>query len=508
MQDNLFAKKLSTTIIILLTAIGIVILFVVNDTTSPVLSEQDIHNDSVMAFDTPYIKEYSLPNGTGPNAILVDKNEMVWTVGSTLHILFKFDPTKKLVYSYPIIEKLGDKEASRPLMSWTMLQDNDGFIWFSRLGENKIWRFDPVSEKFSAFHSSAGAFQMKLDNDTGNIWFVTLAGNTIGVIQKDAKTDQYKITEFNVKNGNSPTSLFVKNNHGWITQFQINNTSKSAGEIVEFYADPDKNIFNISGKIPGHVYLPTDVIGDGNDSIWFTEHGTSTIAKYQVNSSDFKRFATSSNQYQAKTLPFWIRTSLDGNGLWFNEHEGKRISYLDKRNMTLTEFEIPSRPLGGEAVYPFNIALDPTNNNRLWFSEWNTDKIGMVDRSVTVPFDINTDARKIVERENNLENKSMLYVTVTKKFSSWSGNSSNIVYLNATTAPDPLTGYTNMTMEFSPSVLDLTKIDKTASDILYVKKNPDESFNSTLIISASDGIVTKSIFLDLDVNYTKNNSQK
>ena len=507
MQVKLFPKKLLTITAILLTVIGMTALFVVNDIKSSVLSERDIHNESVMAFDTPYIKEYSLPNGTGPNAILVDNSGMVWTVGSTLHMLFKFDPKKELVYSYPIQARSMDREPDRPLMSWTMLQDKDGFIWFSRLGENKIWRFDPISEKFIAFHSSAGAFQMKLDNDTGKIWFVTLAGNTVGVIQKDAKSDQYKITEFDVKNDNSPTSLFVKNNHGWITQFKINDTRKSAGEIMEFYADSDKNIFNVLGKIPEHVYLPTDIVDDGNDSIWFTEHGTSTIGKYQINSSDFKRFATSSNQYQAKTLPFWIRTSLDGNGLWFNEHEGRRISYLDKKNMTLIEFEIPSRPLGGEAVYPFNIALDPTNNNRLWFSEWNTDKIGMVDRSVNIPFDISTSTRKIVEHENSLENKSMLDV-VTKKSSSWSANGFNMVYLNATTAPDPLTGYTNMTMEFSPSILDLTKMDKTASAILYVNKNPDEAFNSTLIISASNGIVTKSIFVDLDVNHVKNNSHK
>ena len=33
---------------------------------------------------TPYVKEYSMPNGTWPNGILVARNGIVWTVGWTV----------------------------------------------------------------------------------------------------------------------------------------------------------------------------------------------------------------------------------------------------------------------------------------------------------------------------------------------------------------------------------------------------------------------------------------
>src|SRR6266545_3116907 len=41
---------------------------------------------------TPYIKEYSLPNGTWPNGILGDKRGFVWTVGTKSNMLISFDP--------------------------------------------------------------------------------------------------------------------------------------------------------------------------------------------------------------------------------------------------------------------------------------------------------------------------------------------------------------------------------------------------------------------------------
>ncbi|MDQ6667090.1 MAG: hypothetical protein M3Y53_02565, partial [Thermoproteota archaeon] len=54
--------------------------------------------------DTPYVKEFSMPNGTWPNGILVARNGIVWTVGTMSHTLIGFDPKEgKISSSYPII---------------------------------------------------------------------------------------------------------------------------------------------------------------------------------------------------------------------------------------------------------------------------------------------------------------------------------------------------------------------------------------------------------------------
>jgi len=482
-------------------------LFSTNNTRPQVLSEPKIsrNDSSIIAFNTPYIKEYSLPNGTWPNAILVDKNGIVWTLGSKLHMLFKFDPKKEsIISSYPIIANSTDERPKSSLMSWTMVQDNGGFIWFSRLGQSAIWRFDPINEKFIMFHSSAPAFQMKLDRETGNIWFVTLASNTVGIIQKNNESNQYKITEFNMGNASSPTNLFIKNNHGWLSQFPIASTNNSTGDVMEFYTNQDKGIFHISEKkVLYHVYEPTDVFYDENNSLWFTEHGTSTISEYKTDSLDLSRFPTSSNKYHSSTLPLWIRQSLDGKGLWFNEHGGNRIGFFDKENITLTEYEIPSRPHDGDIVYPLNISLDPTDNNKIWFSEWNTDKIGVLDRSIPLPFDIHSDVRKIILQENNIKKQSIINVIITRKISSLSGNNSGTIYLNATSSPDPLIRNTSMNLTFFPSMINLTKANERTSAQLNIEISLDKTFNSTLAVSASNNIVTKSVFIDFDVRHTR-----
>jgi streptogramin lyase len=45
--------------------------------------------------DTPFVKEFSMPNGTWPNAILVARNGIVWTVGTKSHTLIGFDPKQQ-----------------------------------------------------------------------------------------------------------------------------------------------------------------------------------------------------------------------------------------------------------------------------------------------------------------------------------------------------------------------------------------------------------------------------
>ena len=130
-------------------------------------------------FKSRYVTTYSLPNKTGPNGILADRNGFVWTSGSFSHTLFRLDPKDSNLSSYPIPE---EKHSNG--MVWSMVEDKDGNIWFSQFGSNPLWQFDPHTEKFNLFHTSYPPFQMKVDDATGNIWFTTLTGNIVGVIQK------------------------------------------------------------------------------------------------------------------------------------------------------------------------------------------------------------------------------------------------------------------------------------------------------------------------------------
>ena len=210
-----------------------------NELIKNILDTDVSENTSIKHIDSPYVKEYSLPNGTWPNGILVDRNGMVWTAGSRSHILLSFDPVDGQIKSvYPIKEESSsDVMKGGSLMVWSMIEDNDGFIWFSQFGPDRLWRFDPKAEKFHLFHSlSAPPFQMKVDKETGNIWFTTLTSNTIGVIQKTENKSEpvYTVTEFDVGQDTYPSGLFLEKHHVWITQIQSH-------KLVKFNIITDNN---------------------------------------------------------------------------------------------------------------------------------------------------------------------------------------------------------------------------------------------------------------------------
>jgi streptogramin lyase len=488
--------------IILIIAIPTVIatgFFLLTDFSS---SYPSPNNEKTSAKSTinPYVKEYSLPHGTWPNGILVDKKGSVWVAGSQIHKLFKFDPKQeKIVETFQLGTQDEHSDASR--MVWTMVEDNEDAIWFSQMGSDPIWRFDPNTKRFDVYHVSAAPFQMKTDN-TGNIWFTTLTVNTVGIIQKANLQDQnqeYKITEFNLDSDGLPSGIFLDEEYVWITMINDN-------KIIKFLPVKDANgsIIDINKiiEVPitkeNLIYSPTDMIILADSSVWVTEHGTSFVSKFIDNFQNVIKFPTSQNQYQATSLPFWIKGTKDGKGFWFNEHTGNKIGFFNTEKMELIEYEIPSRPSDGYIVFPLTIATDPTNDDLLWFSEWNTDKIGVVDKSIPIPFDLVPEKDEIVFLQNNNEKSDNVWITVNiiKNQSFIEENVHNMVWLNASSTLELNAGLGDMHVNFSTNNIDLTKInEKVKVDILL--QNITVTGNQTLSISATNGIITKSIFFNL-----------
>ncbi len=264
-------------------------------------SNKTLANIQTSIFKSRYVTVYSLANGTGPNGILVDREGMVWTSGSSSNSLFRLDPSNNTLESYSI-----PSERHGKTMVWTMVQDKDGFLWFSQFSGNPLWMFDPKSEKFSLFHTSSPPFQMKLDEKSGNIWFTTLVGNTLGVIQKvENKTKpSYKITEFPTGQDTDPSGLFLKDGSIWVAELgegkivkfdTLRNTDGFVTKLTKASVIPsDKNLFS----------SPTDVLVQSNETVWVTEHTASTISKYDLKSNNWKRFSTAQAIDQIPTLPF------------------------------------------------------------------------------------------------------------------------------------------------------------------------------------------------------------
>ncbi len=440
----------------------------------------------------PYLQEYSLPDDVEPNGLIVDKTGTVWVTSSTSGILYSFDQKSKQLKSYDI--KNGNSQYSNPgqntTMVWTVVQDKDGMIWFSPLGTRSIWRFDPMNDTFYSIYSKTGsAFQMKADANTGDVWFTTLSGDTLCVIEKNPNVQTgYKITAFNLGNGTAPAGLYLKNNSVWVTEI-------TTQKIIEFNIDRENGIVTGITKIreipadnQTKLSSPTDLLVNDN-SMWLTEHDTSFLTEYNFRNDHIVRYPTSQNAYHATTLPFWIRGINDGKDLWFNEHEGNKLAYFDTVNKTMVEYNIPSRPKDGYLTYPLNIATDPNDNMILWFSEWNTNKIAKIDGHVQIPFSISADTNKVV-----LSPDASKDVSVNLKINGQSPYNENRVFLNASSSMVSNAGFENIDVKLVPNALDLSSSHDAQ---LFLRNYSAPPGNYTLGISVSDGIVTKTIFLDL-----------
>ncbi|MDE1770601.1 MAG: hypothetical protein KGI28_08645 [Thaumarchaeota archaeon] len=446
------------------------------------------HAPSLLKTSAQYVKEYSLPDGTGPNALLVDDSGTVWISASNSGNLLSLDPSRGGITNYKI------KDYSEPqnvkgnsTMIWTMVQDLDGYIWFAELGMKSIWQLDPKIDTFHVIHSETGApFQMKVGKNH-DIWFTTLRGDTIGVVEKSINGN-YTVTSFDVGNNTTPAGLYLKDDSIWtanigtqnILQYKINTENDLVKDISLIGTIPKSNVTIFSS--------PTDLHLDKN-SVWLTEHGTSFLTRYDMDTGKITRYPTSANNFHTVTLPFWIHGTENGKYLWFNEHQGNKIGCFDVKNKTLVEYSILSVPKDGYLTYPLNLYQDPKDEKIVWFSEWNTDKVGMIDGHIQIPFNIVPSTRNVVLSSNSPDYSIDVDVQ---------GNSenSNPVSLNASSSITSTAELGNLTVKFMPNLVDISHDQKVKVSIHDGGVDPG---NYTMGISATDGYVTKTEFLELSV---------
>ncbi len=450
---------------------------------------QDLKSESSDYISTvnknPYLKEFSIPSNSFPNALLVDKEGTVWITSKT-STLFSLNPFTNLIKKYDLKQENGQIESNSTTV-WSMMQDNEGKIWFSQFGTNSIWRFDPTNNTSMVFTSSSGSpFQMKLGGN-GEIWFTTLGGNTLGTIVKsDNGTTHYRINTIFTGQDSNPAGLYFVNNSiwianekgGYISQFKISRVGFSINYILSQ---------NIPFNHEQFFSSPTDLVIN-KDIIWLTEHGTSFLTEYNMSTNQLNRYPTSQSPFHVTTLPFWIRSNNASEALWFNEHQGTKIALFNPMEKTLTEYHVPSLPKDGYLTYPLNIALDPRDDKILWFSEWNTDKVGMINGHNQIPFEISIDKKIIKLNSKNPSNEIKIEIKGDSPYNS------NRVIMNVSSSIMSTAELGNLTTRFSSNLINLSNTHEVK---LFLSDNGIAAGNYTLGISASDGYVTKTAYLML-----------
>ena len=110
---------------------------------------------------------------------------------------------------------------------------------------------------------------MKLDNNTGNIWFTTFAAGTVGLVQKyegnstyNSNQSNYQVTEFPLGKSSYPSGLFLNGDSVWVTQtlddkvIQFRMVKDAHGKVINIL-----KVLEIQGSENKKLFLsPYDVV--------------------------------------------------------------------------------------------------------------------------------------------------------------------------------------------------------------------------------------------------------
>jgi virginiamycin B lyase len=95
--------------------------------------------------------------------------------------------------------------------------------------------------------------------------------------------------------------------------------------------------------------------------------------------------------------PYWIETN-DLGQIVFNEQTANRLAVMDPKSESLVEYFVPSmNPNWGDCGEMDNCGLAQifdftVDGNKIWFTEWVENNIGVVDTSIGLPLDIEIES--------------------------------------------------------------------------------------------------------------------
>ncbi|QLH06343.1 virginiamycin B lyase family protein [Nitrosopumilus ureiphilus] len=381
------------------TVTGFLLLFVIFFSSNDIFA-QEIQLDEFLTYSkqSNFIKEIPFPTEEfGLSGITTDKNGNAWTYYATQNssLISKFDPVAEEFSKFDITKMTQTEDIIINLSGGHIIYDElRNTIWFTDARTNSIGKFSIENEQMDTIDiptENSGPMGIILSQDKSKIWFTELSSDQFASL--DIETNQ--ITEYPIKSNSGPSFLaFDENGSLLITLSYSNsvlvvpleniqsNTSSDRYELSlpepDFFSPFGIAIFRLARNRENHCIC----------------HGSSRVIVSDLDSSlnEYISLWTSPNELYPQTLPSQIDLDEFGN-IYFAQHGGNKISKIDTTG-TITEYDIPTGPLST------TIYLDVSKDGKkVWFAEVLGNKIGYLDTSISVPFDLQTETKELIFTE-------------------------------------------------------------------------------------------------------------
>jgi virginiamycin B lyase len=301
---------------------------------------------------------------------------------------------------------------------WGIDYAPDGTIWFTDEKHNSVWKFNVQDQEYQIIpFPSAGDFSpQKLEIHGSQLIINDFKENRL-VFTDYLQIDEILTSPYiTTLTPNTVTGDFtIDGDHLWYTNWNPDGNGFLRKTFLTYFDPNIQNNTEISTidsfPLPANLNTPNGITADTHGNIWIADSSSSLFFKFNPNNQNFTQYVTANPQkstygnYTGEikspvSRPYWIDTDSFGK-LVFNEQGSNRIGVFDPSDESLVEYSIPSQNhhwgdcadvqnCGTSQVFDFVIT-----DNKIWFTEWAENNLGVVDRTIPLPFEIQLDKNEI-----------------------------------------------------------------------------------------------------------------
>ncbi|MHA7733798.1 Vgb family protein [Nitrosopumilus sp. S6] len=447
---------------------------------------QEISLDEFVTYSkqSSFIKEIPFPvKEFGLRGITIDNNENVWIYHATQNtsLISKFEPLTEEFTKFEITKPTTTNNAIVNLSGGHIIYDElRNIIWFTDARTNSIGKFTIKNEQMDMISvptENSGPMGIILSPDNSKIWFTELNSDKFASLDIDTN----KIQEFSIDENSGPTFLaFDESGSLWVTLSYSNSILKvdltgidSIPSITKVSL-PKPDFFS-----PFGIAIFKDSLG--TEKIVLSDHGSSRVIVSELNSNlqDYVSLWTSPTKLYPQTLPSQIDVDESGD-IYFAQHGGNKISKIDKTGI-ITEYEVPTGPLS-TVIY-----LDVSNDGKkVWFTEVLGNKIGYLDTTIQIPFDLEVNTNKVIFTETKHSEQ------ITAKINRFNDDRNFLSFDNIHVSLVGMThsGLDGISFTSNPDIINLNQVDNAELTLdIFIDDNIESgTYHTMLQISALETI--------------------
>jgi virginiamycin B lyase len=334
------------------------------------------------------VTEYLLPEPSRwSNALAVAPDGSVWFGEQAYPGVGHLYPNGTLLeYPWPGSAALGNS-SQYVAGIWGVALWN-GMVWGADLDQSKLVGLNPAKECAVTINlptEAADPYTLAVSPD-GSLWFTSLSGSH--VIGRVSQGLSVSIINASLPKGEIPAQIQFVNST--VAYFVSIDPETNSGGVYTF--NPQNVSETITPRAVGTGYrlVSPNSLSVSNGVVWVVQHYPSVMASYDLETSAWVFYPTSTENYTTTTLPYFVQAN--GSKIWFNEHYGNKIAVIDTSKGTLTEYSEANPPVenGTDIQNDLTIAMA---REGLWFTSTTGNYIGYVDATQSPGFSIGSENR-------------------------------------------------------------------------------------------------------------------